>query len=113
MISSKTKSNIATHNGSRADNQAILQDPETLVGVKTTRVYSQIARMSRCPHKQAERALLIAALEGSSIKSTINGKTIKKDPPFVTMKALDVKRCFGHRAGKFTGVFFVNISSVL
>lgn len=71
-----------------------------VVGVRTNLVYSQIARTGRVHNKTTERDLLIKALDNSSIKITIEGRTIKKDPLYVFMPAKDLKLCFGKRADK-------------
>ena len=109
MVSSKVKSKAVIRPENRITIKVITQDPDKLIGVKTTRVYSQIARMGRDPRKQTERALLISILEKSSINLKVDGRIIKKDPPFVTMKAADVKRCFGRQVEKLTDTSFFNV----
>lgn len=109
MVSSKVKSKAVIRPENRITIKVITQDPDKLIGVKTTRVYSQIARMGRDPRKQTERALLISVLEKSSINLKVDGRIIKKDPPFVTMKAADVKRCFGRQVEKLADTSFFNV----
>ena len=92
--------------------KVINQNPDELIGVKTTRVYSQIARMSRDPQKQTERVFLITVLEESSVKSIVRGRVVKKDPPFITMKAADIKRCFGRQLERLPDSSFFNMSNV-
>lgn len=94
MSTSKLKTNATPNKKVQTSIKPMLKDPETPVHIKTIRVYSQIARISKNPNKQEERTLLIKMLEDSRINVTVNGKTISKDPPFITMKAQDVKRCF-------------------
>ena len=77
-------------------------NPERLIGVNTNRVYSQIARMGRNPDKQEAQAILISALEDAIVKIEIDGKTVKKDPPFVPVKAYDLKNCFGKQLKKLS-----------
>lgn len=85
------------------------QHPEQLIGIKTSRVYSQIAHMSRATNKQAEKALLISALEDARIKVNIDGQKIRKDPPYVPMRADQIKLCFGLRAEKLPYDSFIHI----
>lgn len=113
MVSSKVKSKAVIHPENRITMKVITQNPDKLIGVKTIRVYSQIARIGRDPRKQTERALLISVLEKSSVDLKVDGKIIKKDPPFVTMKAADVKRCFGRQVEKLTDTSFFNLEHAL
>ena len=95
MIQSGIKSKSRIHAGNTVRPGAILENPDKLIGVKTTRIYSQIARVGRNPNKQTEKAILVAALERSRVEIVVDGKTVKKDPAFVVMKAHMVGRCFG------------------
>ena len=83
--------------------------PHDVVGVRANLVYSQIARTGRVRNKTAERDLLIKALDNSSIKITIEGRTIKKDPLYVFMPAKDLKLCFGKRADKLPRYALIKI----
>ena len=110
MVSSRVKSKSAARSSNKVTIKIITQEPDSLIGVKTSRVYSQIARMSRDPRKQTERAFLITVLEESSVTTTVNGKTVKKDPPFVAMKAADVNKCFGRQVEKLPDASFFHLS---
>ena len=95
MVSSRVKSKSAACPSNKITIKVIAQNPDSLIGVKTSRVYSQIARMSRDPRKQTERAFLITVLEESSVTTIVNGKTVKKDPPFVREGLLKFKKLAG------------------
>lgn len=110
MVSSRVKSKSAACPSNKITIKVIAQNPDSLIGVKTSRVYSQIARMSRDPRKQTERAFLITVLEESSVTTIVNGKTVKKDPPFVAMKAADVNKCFGKQVEKLPSASFIHLS---
>ena len=84
-------------------------DPNHLIGIKTSRVYSQIARISRHPNKQTEKALLISALDRACIKSNVNGKIIKKDPPYGPMTADQIKLCFGGQVDRLPASSFIQL----
>lgn len=84
-------------------------DPNHLIGIKTSRVYSQIARISRHPNKQNEKALLITALESACIKSIVNGKIVKRDPPYVPMTADQIRLCFGRHVDRLPASSFVKL----
>ena len=83
--------------------------PHDVVGVRTNLVYSQIARTGRVRNKTAERDLLIKALDNSSIKITIEGRTIKKDPLYVFMPAKDLKLGLGRGADKLPRYALIKI----
>lgn len=100
MVSSSTKYKSDISHGEIADIQVISQNPEQLIGVRTSRVYSQIARISRDSRMQSEKAILVTVLEQSRIEITMNGKIVKKDPAFIKMTAHDVKKCFGKQVKK-------------
>lgn len=90
--------------------QVISQKPDQLIGVKTSRVYSQIARVSRDSRMQLEKVILVDALEQSRIQVIVNGKTVKKDPPFIKMTAQNVKKCFGKQVEKLPKESFVKLT---
>lgn len=108
MVSSKSRSRVRS-------NDSIIRviaenNPKQLIGIKTSRVYSQIARMGRNPNKLTERALLISALEDASIKVRVNGRIIKKDPPYVPMKVDDIKLCFGKQFDRLPEASLVQLT---
>lgn len=80
-----------------------------IIGVRTNLVYSQMARISRVSNKTAELDLLIKALDDSSIKVTIKGRTIKRDPLYVFMPSKDLKLCFGKRVDKLPRYAIIKI----
>lgn len=71
-----------------------LLDESQIVTIKTSRVYSQIARMGRQPNKSTEKKVLINALERASTKKEINGRIVSMEPPYVEMKSDEIKLCF-------------------
>lgn len=75
-----------------------IQNTSTSIGVKTIAVYSRIAQLGRNPNKRAEQKLLIQYLQGSLIKTTVNGSIKLKDPQFVVMSKEDFEKCFGNPA---------------
>ena len=77
--------------------EAIENNPEQLIGIKSNRVYSQIARTGRNPQKSTEQAILISALEHASEVKRINGETVRINPVYVPMKAKEIQLCFGRR----------------
>ena len=78
-----------------------------MIGVKTNRVYSQIARTGRNPHKNTEHAILISALEHASEVKRINGETVKIYPVYVPMKAKEIQLCFGRRIEQMPDSSFI------
>lgn len=78
----------------------VLLDECKIVTIKTSRVYSQIARMGRQPNKIIEKMVLINALERASTKMEISGRLVSMDPPYVEMESTDIKRCFGRRVDR-------------
>ncbi len=104
------KDRITPKKGEVIEIKAIAENnPEQLVGIKTIRVYSQIARMSRINNKPKEKAMLISALEDARVRINMGGKETKKDPRYIPMKASEVKLCFGSRVDKLHGDSFVYI----
>lgn len=81
-----------------------------MIGVKTNRVYSQIARTGRNPHKNTEHAILISALEHASEVKRINGETVKIYPVYVPMKAKEIQLCFGRRIEQMPDSSFIVLS---
>ncbi len=110
MILSRTGLKFAVREGNTVTIKVLAQNPDELIGVKTIRIYSQIARMGRDPYKQTERGILIGALEDARVSLTVNGKTVKHDPPFVVMKANDVTKCFGRQLDKLPETSFFYVS---
>ena len=106
MPSYKTmlKANLQTRNGSLIT--AATHTPDNLIGVKTTRVYSQIARMGRDPRKKAEHTFLINILEDASVQTSTNGKIKKIDPPFVVIKVREATKYFEQRTKDLQGSSF-------
>ena len=92
MPSMKRNKTVMVHDVSKIISES---RPEKVYYIRTKRVYSQIARTSRNPKKKTECQTLIAALENASIVVIENGRQVKKDPPFVPMKAESVVKCFG------------------
>lgn len=109
MVSCRLKSK-SIRSTEQSNLRSMLSNSNELIGVKTSRVYSQIARMGRNPGKQTERAILIDALERAILITTINGRDIKKDPPYITLTAQDVERCFGRQLEKLPGSSFFLLS---
>lgn len=110
MVTLKTRVRSSSTVGHRVRGVQITeQHPEQIVGIKTSRVYSQIARMSRASNKQAEKAILIAALESARVNVNMGGQTVKLDPQYVPMRVDQVKACFGLRAQKLPYNSFVHI----
>lgn len=99
MVSSTNR----TKAESEIKNTAVIEltlngDPEQIIEIKTSRVYSQIARTGRNPNKATERTLLITALEDAIITTENNGRTIIKYPTHIPMKLNDIKLCFGKQS---------------
>lgn len=88
----------------------LLTNPEQQIGIKTNRVYSQIARVSRCPQKNVERTLLIAALETAIKKENKAKKMIEVQPQYVSMKAMDIQTCFHDRLDRLPEDVFVKLT---
>ena len=110
MVSLKTKvKSSSKKRGEIKIVQIAEQNPDQIIGIKTCRVYSQIARMSRVSNKHTEKVLLISALEDARIKVNVGGQTIRKDPPYVPMRAEHIKLCFGSRVDKLPYDSFVHI----
>ena len=82
------------------------KNPEQLIGIKTSRVYSQIARVGRAPNQQKKQYMLISALEDARVKIEVDGHTIKKDPKYVPMSAATIEFCFGNRIDKMPKAFY-------
>lgn len=97
MVSFKSKSTPVVQKEKQNIVKNFLKNPDEMVYVKTNRIYSQIARVSRDPLKQDERACLINVLEEARTVNMGKGKGLAKDPPFVVMSAGDVVKCFGHQ----------------
>lgn len=87
--------------------KTIENNPEQLIGIKSNRVYSQIARTGRNPHKRVERAILISALEQASEVKGVNGKKVRVNPLYVPMKAKEIQLCFGKRVEQMPESSFV------
>lgn len=75
--------------------EIIEKSPDKIIGIKTSIVYSQIARMGREQNKFAERKNLIAALEHAFANKSERRKIITREPEFVPMKASLIEQCFG------------------
>ena len=89
--------------------QVVSQKPDQLIGVRTSRIYSQIARISCNSHMQSEKAILVDTLEQSKIQVFINGRSVRKDPPFIKMTAQNIKRCFGKQVDKLPRKTFIKL----
>ena len=103
---------VTTHGvlRSRKQNQVgLFQNPEQIIGVKTNRVYSQIARVSRCPKRINERAILIKALESAIKEVNAVNKSIKTQPKYVSMRATDVQLCFREQLERLPNDVFVEL----
>lgn len=85
------------------------KNPEQLIGIKTSRVYSQIARVGRTPNQLKKRYLLISALENARIEIEVGGQTVKKDPKYVPMSAAMIEFCFGKQIKKMPKESFVRL----
>lgn len=72
-------------------------DPNQVIGIRSSRVYSQIARTRRNPQKSEEQAILISALTNASSVKESDGKISRIDPVYVPMKAKEIRLCFGKR----------------
>lgn len=97
MVSFKSRSTPIVQKEKRNVVEDFLKNPDEMVYVKTNRIYAQIARVSRDPLKQDERACLINVLEEARTVSMGKGKGLAKDPPYVVMSAGDIVKCFGHQ----------------
>lgn len=101
MAYSKTKTKPGVKSQDKIMISGIAEkNPEQLIGIKTSRVYSQIARVGRAPNQQKKRNMLISALENARIVITVDGHTIKKDPKYVPMSADMIEYCFGKQIEK-------------
>ena len=80
--------------------QLAMENPEQWLDVRTSSVYSQIARTGRHHSKTKARAILVDALNNASKSSVINGKTVVIEPPYIPMKAKDVLICFGNKVDR-------------
>ena len=96
-----------THKNRLVIKKAIENNPEQLIGIKSNRVYSQIARTGRSPQKSKERAILISALEQASEVKGVDGKRIRVNPVYVPMKAKEIQLCFGKRVEQMPNSSFV------
>lgn len=80
--------------------QVAQNNPDQIVDVRTSSVYSQIARTGRCPSKTKETAILVDALNSVRKSKTVNGVVVTIEPDYVPMKAKDVLVCFGNRVDR-------------
>ena len=96
-----------THKNRLVIKKTIENNPEQLIGIKSNRVYSQIARTGRSPQKSTERAILISALEQASEVKGVDGKSIRVNPVYVPMKAKEIQLCFGKRVEQMPNSSFV------
>ena len=110
MVSTKSRTRVRTSSKNSSIIRTITDSkPEQVIGIKTSRVFSQIARMGRNPKKRKERALLISSLENASVTVHENGQIIKKYPLYVPMKAYDVMLCFGKQLERMPEASLVQI----
>lgn len=77
--------------------QMAKKNPDQLVDVRTSSVYSQIARVGRYPAKARERAILVGALTSARKTQKFNGSVVIIEPKYIPMKAKDVVICFGDK----------------
>ena len=82
--------------------QLAAENPDRLVGVRTSSVYSQIARTGRCPSKNDERTILVESLNNARKVKINYGKKVTVEPTYVPMKAKDVLKCFGRKTDRLT-----------
>ena len=88
--------------------RAVLEgDPNQVIGIRSSRVYSQIARTGRNPQKSVEQAILITALNNAILVKAGDGKTSKIDPVYVPMKAKEIRLCFGNRTNEMPDSSFL------
>lgn len=80
--------------------QLAKRNPEQIVVVRTSSIYSQIARIGRLSTKRKEQTILADALTSASRTKTVNGNIIKEEPAYVPMKVKDVMMCFGNKIDK-------------
>lgn len=90
--------------------EVLLLDPETEVGVKSSRIYAQIAKTGRKPELLSTRIALISALNSASITHGSTGHaTTKMAPEYVRMTVSDIKACFGDEISKMPTASFIEI----
>lgn len=77
--------------------QVAKKNPDQLIDVRTSSVYSQIARVGRQPAKTKERAILVGALNSARKLQKVNGTVVITEPKYIPMKAKDVVICFGDK----------------
>lgn len=77
--------------------QVAEKNPKQRVDVRTSSVYSQIARTGRNPSKTKERKILVSALKRARKSRIINGEVVITEPKYIPMKAEDVVSCFGEK----------------
>lgn len=83
--------------------------PDQIIGVKTNRIYSQIARVGRNPKKKDEIKILISALDNACEYIEVGNRTVRKEPLFIPMKAKDVVFCFGNQVDKWPNTSFIEL----
>ena len=88
--------------------QLCANNPEHIVGVKSSRIYTQIAKSGRTPELRSSRIALTSALADAREIRTSNGQiTVGKEPPYVPMKMKDVKTCFGNDISRMPKTSFI------
>ncbi len=86
------------------------KDPESLIGVKSSRVYAQIAKTGRNPDQFSSREKLITALNTAITVKEMHGTVkVRKVPAYIPMAAKDVKICFGKEISRMPKSSFIDI----
>ena len=80
--------------------QVAKKNPDQLMNVRTSSVYSQIARVGRYPEKTKEREILVGALNNARRSQKFNGSVVITEPKYIPMKAKDVVMCFGNKVDR-------------
>ena len=85
-------------------------DPEKIIGVKSNRIYAQIAKTGRDPGLYKNRQQLIKIIKAAKKSRGLN-KTIKflPEPAYILMTVKDVTSCFGKDLRKMPETSFIDI----
>jgi len=87
-----------------------IENPEAMIGVKSSRIYAQIAKTGRHPEQASSKMKLIKVLGDSRKVTKSNGHvTLIREPTYIPMRAKDVQICFGEEIRRMPSGTFVEI----
>lgn len=80
----------------------VKSDPEKMVGVRTSQIYAQIAKMGLSSRRKSEVEILIATIDAAS-------SSLDVEPTYIPMTIANVEKCFRNSLKLLAPTTFVEL----